>query len=165
MEFAALPDHLCLLVPAVRDALRPLAAADWQAPYPGSSAWSRVELLGHLIDSAVNNHQRFVRALIEEELRFPGYAQEEMARVQSYRTADPAVLLELWAGMNAHIAHVLRQVPAGKLETPCWIAAYAATSLQQVALDYVAHLEHHLRQLAGAANLPYSGLPWPPDGR
>lgn len=165
MEFPALPDHLCLLVPAAREALLSLAPAAWGAPYPGSSAWSRKELLGHLIDSAVNNQQRFVRGLIEDELRFPSYAQEEMVRVQNYREADPRALLELWAGLNLHIAHVLRQTPPDKLTTPCWIGTNAAMPLEQLALDYAAHLEHHLRQLTDGAALPPSGLPWPPEER
>lgn len=162
MEFTALPGHLTQLAASVRRALEPLTAAEWSAPYQGSSGWTRVELLGHIVDSAINNHQRFVRALIEEELSFPGYAQEEMVRVQSYRSAEPAMLVDLWAALNLHIAHVLRQVPPDKLATLCRIGADPATPLAQLALDYSAHLEHHLRQLTGHAPLPYSGLPWPP---
>lgn len=165
MEITALPDHLSRLVPAVRRALQPLSPAEWQAPYSASASWSRIELLGHAVDSALNNHQRIVRALVEDELHFPGYAQEVTVRVQNYRGAEPSALLELWAALNLHIAHVLRHAPPHKLDTPCWIGAYPATPLRQLALDYLAHLEHHLRQLAAGAPLPDSGLPWPPHAR
>ena len=142
-----------------------LSPADWQSPYPGSSAWTRGELLGHLIDSAVNNQQRFARALIEDELRFPSYAQTEMVRVQNYRGAAVDLLTDLWANLNRHIAHLLRQVPRSKLATPCVIGTNAAMSFEQLAIDYVAHLEHHLKQLAGRDAFPYSDLTWPPPDR
>jgi len=165
MEFAEAASHLSTLTDCAHAVLIRLPQAAWREPYAGSSAWSRTELLGHLIDSAVNNHQRFVRALIEEELEFPSYAQEEMVRVQNYRAASPAALLELWAHLNWHIAFVLEQIPAGRRETPCVIGTNAGMPLSQLVLDYAAHLEHHLRQLAGEAALPYSDLPWPPADR
>ena len=34
--------------------------------------WSKKEILGHLIDLAANNHQRFLRAAQEYCCRFPG---------------------------------------------------------------------------------------------
>ena len=39
-------------------------------PQPGK--WCPREIIGHLIDSASNNHQRFVRALFQDDLVFPG---------------------------------------------------------------------------------------------
>lgn len=147
MDFPALSDHIRRLAPVVLEALSPLSPADWQAPYAPSAAWSRVELLGHLIDSAINNHQRFVRALIDEEMRFPAYAQNEMVRAQDYRAAEPRELLELWAALNRHIAHVLSRTPASKLATPCFVGGDAPIPLQRLTEGYVEHLEHHLRQL------------------
>lgn len=151
MDFPALPDHLDQLVPEVLRAVAPLTPADWRAPYAATATWSRLELLGHLFDSAVNNHQRIVRALIEDEMRFPAYAQNEMVRVQSYHTAEPGALLELWAALNHHIAHVLRQTPAAKLSTPCIVGEDAPIPLERLAHSYVEHLEHHLSQLLGEA--------------
>ena len=151
MEFPALPDHLRRLVPEVLETLRRLAPEDWRAPYAPAARWSRLELLGHLIDSAVNNHQRFVRALIADEMRFPAYAQDEMVRAQSYHTTEPGALLELWAALNRHIAHVLDQTPAEKWSTPCFVGGDPAVSLGALAVGYLEHLEHHLRQLTGEA--------------
>lgn len=128
----------------------------------GPGRWSFLELLGHLIDSAANNHQRFVRALIEPELlEFPGYAQEEFVEVQRYAAADPELLITLFASSNRLIAWILEGIPEDKLGTRCVIGG-EQTTLGRLASDYVAHLEHHLRQLLGPDALPWSGLPWPP---
>jgi hypothetical protein len=165
MEFAGVTRHLEELTARAGAMLAAKPEAEWRARYEGSSGWTRAELLGHLIDSAINNQQRFVRALIEDELTFPSYAQEEMVRVQHYRAAAAEGLIGLWMGLNRHIAFVLVRAPAGKRETPCVIGTNAAMPLRMLVDDYVAHMEHHLRQLAGEAALPYSGLPWPPVER
>ena len=42
---------------------------------PAPTAWSPKEELGHLVDSAANNHQRIVRGQSEDKLAMPGYDQ------------------------------------------------------------------------------------------
>jgi len=165
MEFGELSGHLSALAESARNHFCTIPAREWGNPYPGSSAWTRVELLGHLIDSAVNNQQRFSRAMIEEELLFPSYPQIDMVRVQRYRQAPVGLLIELWSNLNRFIAHVLQQVPPARLATRCVIGTNPESTLELVALDYVAHLEHHLKQLAGNNAFPYSDLPWPPPDR
>jgi len=165
MDFGDLSGHLSALTESARNRLSAIPARDWEHPYPGSSSWTRGELLGHLIDSAINNQQRFVRALIEEELRFPSYAQDDMVRVQRYRQAPAGLLIELWSNLNRFIARLLLQIPPEKFGTRCVIGAYPEMRLDQLAMDYVAHLEHHLKQLAGIDALKYSDLPWPPGDR
>ena len=39
----------------------------------GPDKWTLKEMVAHLIDSASNNHQRFVRLQIGHEISFPGY--------------------------------------------------------------------------------------------
>jgi hypothetical protein len=73
---------------------------------PSPDRWSKKKILGHLIDSACNNHQRFVRAQLEGGLTFPGYEQEGWVRCQGYGTADWPLLVELWAAYNRHLAVV-----------------------------------------------------------
>jgi hypothetical protein len=165
MEFGGLSGHLGAMAKRARNLLGSISAEEWGQPYAGSSSWTRGELLGHLIDSAINNQQRFARALIEEDLRFPSYAQNEMVRVQRYREAPVGLLIDLWSNLNGYIAHLLRQVPPSKLGTRCVIGEYPEMTLAQLALDYVAHLEHHLKQLAGNDALEYSDLTWPPVDR
>lgn len=140
-----------------------LSEAQWRAPYaPGK--WTRAEVLGHLIDSAAHNHQRFARALHQDALTAPGYEGDNQVRVQNYRHAPIPVLVDAWSAYNRLIAFVIAQIPPGKLETWCTIASFAPMTLRELAEDYVAHLEHHLRQIL-LASFKDSGLPWPPPGR
>ncbi len=165
MNFSDLPRHLTTLMETAGSMFASIDEAAWRTPYAGSSGWTRAELLGHLIDSAANNQQRIARALIEDELRFPSYAQNDMVRVQNYREAPAWLLTGLWTNLNQHLARLLRQVPPGRLETPCVIGNNPAMTLEQLALDYVAHMEHHLKQLLGKDALAYSDLAWPPPDR
>src|ERR1700676_684523 len=105
--------------------------------------WSRKEILGHLIDSASNNHQRFVRAQLQDELRWPSYDQSGCVRVQRYQDARWIDLVGFWAAYNRFLAHVLAAVPEQKRGTPCWIGAYPVMTLEELAADYLTHLEHH----------------------
>ena len=146
------------------------AASWWNTPYaPGK--WTRLQLAGHLIDSAANNHQRFVRALLTapgEMFIGPGYDQEGLVRVERFDAEAPALVCGLLLHYNRHLAHLFAHFPAASLDTLCRIGGDPPIPLAKLALDYVAHLEHHLRQLTGpdeaaAARLPFSGLPWPPS--
>src|SRR5262245_15709491 len=83
--------------------------------------WTRKEILGHLIDSATNNHQRFVRAQFADPFTWPGYEQHEWVLVNGYAGRTWNELIDLWAAMNRHIAHVIEHVPASKLRTRCVI--------------------------------------------
>jgi hypothetical protein len=115
-----------------------------------SGGWSRKQVLGHLIDSASNNHQRFVRAALQDSLDFPGYDQEGCVRLQAPAEADWALLVSLWASYNRYLAHVINRLPAAKLATPCRIGSAEPVTLGFVATDYVRHLLHHLRQIGVA---------------
>lgn len=112
-----------------------------------TGGWSRKQILGHLIDSASNNHQRFVRALLQDELRFPSYDQPGCVRVQNYQDLPWAELLGLWSSYNLFLAHVLAGIPPEKLSTPCRIGDYPEMTLQELATDYLTHMQHHIEQL------------------
>src|SRR5579872_3099390 len=88
---------------------------------PAPGRWSRKELLGHLIDSAGNNHQRFVRALLAPSLEFPPYQQESWVEVQSYATESWPDLVNLWLLFNRHLLHIIQAMPAGSQSCPCSI--------------------------------------------
>jgi hypothetical protein len=165
MDLDRVAGHLDSLAIKAKDIFASMSDSDWTMPYAGSSAWTRGELLGHLIDSAINNQQRFARALIEDELHFPSYPQNEMVRVQNHRDAPVELLAGLWTYLNRYVARLLLQVPKGKRATVCVIGSNTGMTLEQLAADYLAHLEHHLKQLVGNEALPYSNLPWPPPER
>lgn len=114
------------------------------------SGWSRREVIGHLIDSASNNHQRFVRASLQSSLDFPGYDQAGNVRLQAPQEADWALLISLWAAYNRYLAHVIARLPAAKLETVCRIGSGEPVTLGFIASDYLTHMVHHLRQIDAA---------------
>ena len=114
----------------------------------GPGKWTKKEILGHLIDSAVNNHQRFVRAQLANPFLGPGYDQQAWVQVQRYRERPWLELVELWVALNRHVAAVIESVPAEKLQTPCTIGDREPASLEWWMRDYVRHLRHHLEQIA-----------------
>ena len=129
------------------------------APRPGK--WSAKQIIGHLIDSASNNHQRFVRTRFTDELVFPGYEQDDWVGAQDYAHADWRSLVTLWREFNLHLARVIEQTPRADAEKK-----RAKHNLHQLAFkpldqkepatlawfmdDYVDHLEHHMKQVWAA---------------
>jgi hypothetical protein len=114
----------------------------------GEGKWVAKEILGHLIDSAANNHQRFVRARFADELVWPGYDQDAWVAVHAYRDRPWVELVVLWAGLNEHVAHAMRSVPADRCGVRCTIGGEQGT-LEWWMVDYVRHLRHHLAQILG----------------
>ena len=118
------------------------------AKSPDGQGWSRKEILGHLIDSATNNHQRFVRAQLQGELRFPGYQQDGWIATQNYTASDWPLLVDLWRAYNLHLADVIERIPAAHLKIACTLDEREPVTLQFLAEDYVTHLEHHVQDMA-----------------
>ncbi len=126
---------------------------------PAPNDWAPIEILGHLIDSAANNHQRFVRAQFTDDLVFPGYDQDEWIGAQKYREESWSNVIQLWSSYNLHLVHVasfiseelltksrsshtLDQI-AFKLE----LADSEPATLEKLIRDYLVHLKHHLNQI------------------
>jgi len=101
---------------AEKELLKISAAESEIQPAPGE--WSAKEILGHLIDSAANNHRRFVEAQWRDDLEFPGYDQERWVAIQRYRQRPWAELIGLWKAYNLHLAHVVSSIPQETLERP-----------------------------------------------
>lgn len=120
---------------------------DASAAPVSSGKWSRRELIGHLIDSASNNHQRFVRAQIDGALTFPGYEQESWVARQAYKDESWANLTSLWKSYNLHLLHIISHMPDDKLEVLCRIGGGEPVTLRFIAEDYLKHLKHHLGQI------------------
>ena len=116
---------------------------------PAPEKWSKKEILAHLIDSASNNHQRFVRAASEGKLDFPGYDQDRLIALQNPNVASWELLAELWSAYNRYLAYIISQLPASCEETSCRIGGRAPVTLLWLAGDYVEHLKHHLNQVLG----------------
>jgi len=140
---------LSSVIEAAEPKLRKVSAQESTKPVL-SGGWSRKQVIGHLIDSASNNHQRFVRAAQQPSLDFPGYDQEGNVRVQALQEAEWPLLVSMWATYNRFLAHVIAHLPASKLETPCRIGGKEPVTLGFIATDYLTHLLHHLRQIGAA---------------
>ena len=123
-----------------------------------NDGWCAKQILGHLIDSAANNHARFVRAQLQEDLVFEGYDGDAWVRVQKYEQADWVSLVDLWANYNLHLLHVIENIPDEFLHTPrakhsldkiAWqpVSANESVTLDYLVRDYFGHLQEHLGEI------------------
>ena len=120
--------------------------------------WSKKELLGHLIDSAYNNHQRFIRAEKQGNLIFQGYDQEGWVIKNNYQNRNLEELLKLWEAANLHLAAIINGLSKEFINRPftqhnfhkiCMnlLSEGEPTSLSYLIWDYLFHIEHHLAQI------------------
>ena len=114
---------------------------------PPSGGWSQKEILGHLIDSASNNHQRFVRAQLTRRLEFPEYQQDSWVAAQAYATESWPDLVNLWLLYNRHLLHLLRNTPESAWSHEVAVGGSAPVALSALAEDYLRHVNHHLTQI------------------
>lgn len=114
---------------------------------PAPDKWSKKEILGHLIDSAANNHQRFVRAQLSAELKLPGYNQVVWVKTQRYDNESWEDLVQLWKSYNLHLLHIASGIPDTSLKNYCFIGDNEPVTLGFLVQDYVRHLKHHLGQI------------------
>jgi len=106
--------------------------------------WSKKEILGHLVDSAANNHQRFVRMQLQPHLELPGYEQEGWVRVQRWQTLEWGDIVELWQIYNKHLVRLIRTVDPNALRNS-WVDPEGQTvNLEFLMRDYIVHMKHHL---------------------
>ena len=120
--------------------------------------WSRKEILGHLIDSAGVNHNRFLNSVFKEDLIFETYNQDEWVKLHKYNNRNWKELILLWKLLNLHIADVVKNIPEEKrlenyvahnFDKICFnlVKSNNETNLDYLIIDYIAHMEHHLKQI------------------
>jgi hypothetical protein len=111
--------------------------------------WTRKQVLGHLIDSAANNHQRFVRGQLEGQIPFWGYAQEDWVSVQHYSERRWVDVFAMWNVYNQHLLFVMQNI--AELDAAILERKFAGQTFTfgEVVRDYIRHLEHHLEQIFG----------------
>lgn len=110
--------------------------------------WSRKQILGHLIDSAANNHRRFVLCQLEPPpLRIRPYDQDKWVEYGRYQETQAAELLTRWTLYNRQILRIIEAMPQPLLSYPCTFENGFSVTLGWLIEDYTVHLEHHVRQI------------------
>lgn len=127
-----------------------------QKPAPGK--WSQKEILGHLIDSSINNIRRIIAGQLQHNLVFQGYLQDEWIRLQNYQKVEWNFLIDLWKLNNLHFIHIVEeiseevytkqftehnfdQILSEKFEKS------KPVTLEDLIRDYLSHMKHHINQI------------------
>lgn len=119
---------------------------------PVPEKWSYKEIIGHLIDSAGNNQQKFVRCIQQNGVNMPPYEQDTWVAIQHYNDADWNHVLNTWYTINTHIAHIMQHIPAGALQNEIYIGDKGPYTLEFIVRDYPEHLKHHLKAILPVAD-------------
>ena len=135
-------EYLCSVIPPLLSSIPDHEFRN--KPAPGK--WSRQEILGHLIDSATNNHQRFIRVQFEE-IPYIRYDQDQWVLNSHYNELNKEDMIEFWKRYNLHLVELMRRIPAENLQKFCNTGGENPVTLEFLVNDYVVHQEHHLKQM------------------
>ena len=108
------------------------------------------QILGHLIDSASNNHQRMVRLQYSKDLLFfPDYRQDNdlWIALQDYQHTDWSNLIQLWKFYNLHIIQVIQSVDKSKLDSYWCDFEGTIVTLKDMIEGYLDHLLLHVGEI------------------
>jgi len=107
------------------------------------------QILGHLIDSASNNHQRMVRLQYNKDLVFPDYRQDNdlWIAIQNYQISDWSNLIQLWKFYNLHIIQVINQVDSSTLKNTWTDFEGTKVTLEEMITGYLGHLNLHIGEI------------------
>jgi len=109
-----------------------------------TGGWTRKRELGHLIDSAANNHNRIVRAVLDGEYNGPGYEQDRWVDLHGYADLPWFRIVNFWRDYNLLLADVIERVPTQRMTSACIISGAPPVTLQFMIEDYIVHLRHHV---------------------
>jgi DinB superfamily len=131
---------------AIGSALRAVPPEHADLPWR-TGGWNRKQIVGHLMDSAANNRQRFVRAASEGRYAGPKYAQEAWVAAHGYARQRWETLLRWWEVQQEIMAAVVDEIEDTRLGAVCVIGEDAPVTLRFLIEDYIAHQKHHLAQI------------------
>ncbi len=110
--------------------------------------WSKKEILGHLIDSGINNLQRFTEIQFENKpYKIKKYRQDELVKANNYQDAKIDEITKLWLALNNRILEIMKRQTVMTLNYEIEITEDDFSDLRFLMIDYVDHLEHHLNQI------------------
>jgi hypothetical protein len=141
-----LPEQILSVVKSAKPRLQVIPAESAQFK-PEREDWSKQEILGHLIDSALNNHQRFVRGAYNAAENFPPYDQVRWVEIQAYNERNWNEVVNLWFTVNLHLCLVMDRLSEEDLQNLCNIGRDTPVTLDFVAKDYLRHMNMHLSQI------------------
>jgi len=119
-----------------------IAALPWR-----DGGWTRKQVLGHMIDSAANNHQRFVRASLDGSYAGPFYAQEGWVAAHGYNETPWPTLIAWWQTYHEMLKAVVERISEDRLDAECRVGDDEQVTLRFLIEDYIVHQRHHLAQL------------------
>lgn len=141
-------EYLCRAIPPL---LKNITEEDFSfKPLPGK--WSKKEILGHLIDSATNNHQRFVRAQFED-IPVIRYDQNKWNEFSYYQYINTGQLIGFWSFYNQQLLELVKLIPPAGLKRKCNTGGADNATIEWLFSDYISHLEHHLKQIVGESSV------------
>lgn len=115
---------------------------------PGPNKWSKKEILGHLLDSAVHNLVRFTESSYSAKpYQYRPYNQDELVKTNKYQTAPTEDLLLLWLYLNKQIIRIMESRSIEELETAIELKDHSIVTLKYLITDYPEHMEHHINQI------------------
>lgn len=143
-----LANSLESLITTTAEAFNKITDTEW-TDKPNPRKWSKKEILGHLIDSAMNNLKRFneVQFMTERPYVVQKYQQEDLVRSNRYQELPTEHLIALWTLVNMQVAYVLRTLQNEMLEIVILTPEDDMQTVGWLADDYVVHLRHHLDQI------------------
>ncbi len=124
-----------------------LADVPWR-----EGGWTRKQIVGHLLDSATNNRQRFVRAAADGKYKGPRYAQDDWVAAHGYADQPWATLLGWWEAEHEILIAIVDRIPDERLAASCVVGGEAPVALGFLIEDYVTHQRWHLKQLLAASS-------------
>jgi hypothetical protein len=110
--------------------------------------WSKKEVIGHLVDSAIHNLVRFTEInYLEKPYRHRPYNQTDLVNINQYQTKDINELTQLWFSLNQQIMQIMKSVREEALDYKIILSDNSVIDLRFMMTDYVEHLEHHINQI------------------
>ncbi len=112
-----------------------------------NGGWTRKQIVGHLLDSAANNRQRFVRASIDGACTGPQYAQDAWVAAHGYADQPWPTLLQWWQVEHEILANIVDRIPEERLNALCTVGDSEPVSLRFLIEDYIDHQKWHMNQI------------------
>ncbi len=119
---------------------------------PSPLKWSKKEIIGHMVDSAMSNIRRFIVAQYENEPHIV-YKQDNWVNLSNYQNYNSSELIQLWYLLNKHLANILKNIPEEDLKLKC--KTEDVHTLEWLSEDYLKHLKHHLHQVLQLEPIAY----------